>query len=319
VEFLKRLETSENLKTLVADRTVRVTGDSQAAQLAPKLKSKLRLVQDAVIAKCDALDGVKDQLLEDPSKCPFDPAELQCKSVDKADCLIAAEVTALRRIYGGPRLRDGTQVYAGMPVGGEALPDNWEAAIATGKEKGGAQADFARETMRWMVYGDANWDLDRFDIDRDYKHVKERIAPIMDSDNPDLSAYTRRGGKLLLYHGWNDGTIPAGATVHYYKALRRTLGPDVDQQARLFMVPGVMHCGGGVGPNMYDLYDEIDRWVEGGAAPERIIATEYDPPALFVPEEDAKVVRTRPLCPWPKVARYTGRGSTNDAANFVCQ
>jgi pimeloyl-ACP methyl ester carboxylesterase len=290
----------------------------QAIQSAPNLRDKLELVQRAVMDKCDALDGVKDQLLENPSSCSFDPAELQCTSGDGDDCLNADEVTALRKIYGGPRLRDGTQIYAGMPVGGEALPDNWEGSIVAGKD-GGGQAGTARESMRWMVYGDAEWDLDRFDLDRDYLLVKERIAPMMDSDDPDLSAYTGRGGKLLLYHGWNDAVIPAGATVAYYAELRQALGSSADRQIRLFMVPGVAHCGGGVGPNIYDLYTEIDRWVESDAAPERITATEYNPPAVFGPAAGAKVVRTRPLCSWPKVARYNGSGSTDDQASFSCR
>lgn len=290
--------------------------NTQAARSAPKLKDKLELVQDAVIAKCDTLDGVKDGLLENPASCRFDPAELKCKKGDGADCLNADEVSALRRIYGGPRLRDGTQVYAGMPVGGEALKGNWDGWILSKKS---AQASFAVEAFRWMVHGDPDWDLDRFDIDGDYPKARETMGPIMDSDDPNLSAFTGRGGKLLLYHGWNDAAIPAGATVDYHAALRKALGPVANAQVRLFMVPGVMHCGGGVGPNIYDLYGEMDRWVEGGAAPERIIATEYDPPALFGPAPNAKVVRTRPLCSWPKVARYNGSGSTDDQANFSCK
>jgi feruloyl esterase len=290
----------------------------QAVQSAPQLKNKLKLIQDAVIARCDALDGVKDQLLENPLNCPFDPAELQCSSGDGADCLNQAEVTALRKIYGGPHLRDGTRIHAGMTVGGEALPDNWESAFVSGKKDAGT-IGIAQESIRWMVYGDAQWDADRFDLDRDYPLLKERMAPMMDSDDPDLSAYMGRGGKLLLYHGWNDAVTPAGGTLDYYVALRKALGPVADRQARLFMVPGVMHCGRGVGPNMYDLYGEMDRWVEDGVAPERITATEYDPPALFMAAPNARVVRTRPLCPWPKVARYKGSGSTDDQASFSCQ
>jgi feruloyl esterase len=290
--------------------------NAQAARTAPKLKDKLKLVQDAVMAKCDALDGVKDQLLENPSTCSFDPAELQCKGGDGADCLNADEVTALQKIYAGPRLRDSTQVYAGMPVGGEGLENNWDEWIA--KEES-MQAMFALESFRWMVYGDPEWELSRFDIDRDYPKARERIASIMNSDDPDLSAFIGSGGKLLLYHGWNDAAIPAGATLDYHASVRKTLGPVADEQVRLFMIPGVMHCGGGVGPTDFDLLDQMDQWVESGAAPERIVATEYDPPAIFGPAADAKVIRTRPLCPWPKVARYKGSGATDDHSNFMCE
>jgi feruloyl esterase len=290
--------------------------NAQAVRAAPELEDKLELVQAAVIAKCDALDGVKDQLIENPPACNFDPAELQCKGGAGSSCLTADEVTALGKIYEGPRLSDGTQVYAGMPVGGEGLKGNWDGWIA---REDSAQASFALETFRWMVYGDPKWELSRFDIDRDYPKAEERVASIMNSDDPDLSGFIGRGGKLLLYHGWNDAAIPAGASVDYYESVRQTLGPAADEHVKLFMAPGFMHCGGGVGPTDFDLLEEINRWVEGGQAPERIIASEYDPPAVFGPAPKAKVVRTRPLCPWPKVARYDGSGSTDEAANFACE
>ena len=290
--------------------------NAQAARGAPGLEDKLELVQDAVIARCDALDGVKDQLLENPANCPFDPADLQCAGDDADDCLTAGEVAALGKIYAGPRLRDGTQVYAGMPPGGEALPDNWDKWIAT---EDSIQSNFAIEAFRWVVFGNPDWEISHFDIDRDFPVALERVGPMMDSDDPDLSAFTGRGGKLLLYHGWNDAAIPAGATIDYHAALRQRLGAVADEQTRMFMVPGLMHCGGGVGPTVFDLLEPLDRWVEGGMAPDRILATEYDPTAMFIPSDGAKVVRTRPLCPWPKVARYRGSGSSDDAANFDCQ
>lgn len=290
--------------------------NAQAVKGAPELEEKLKLVQDAVVAKCDALDGVKDQLLESPQACAFDPTELQCKGSDANNCLSANEVTALRKIYEGPRLRDGQQVYAGMPVGGEGLEGNWEGWIV---KEDSAQAGFALESFRWMVYADPKWELSSFDIDRDYPKAVERVAPMMNSDDPDLTEFMARGGKLLLYHGWNDAAIPAGATVEYYNSLRGKLGQVADTQVRLFMLPGMAHCAGGVGPTDFDVLGEIDKWVEGGVAPERILATEYDPPAVFGPAPNAKVVRTRPLCPWPKVARYQGSGSTDDAANFRCE
>lgn len=291
--------------------------NARAVQTTPELKDKLQLVQDAVIAKCDALDGVRDQLLENPATCPFDPAELECKGGDQSKCLTTEEVAALRKLYDGPRLRDGTRIYAGMPVGGEGLKHNWDEWLFTGKV---SHAMFARESFRWMVYGDPEWDISRFDIDRDYPVAKERMGTIMDSDNPDLKAFVDRGGRLLLYHGWNDAAIPGGATVDYVEAVRTALGPLADAHVSLFMVPGMMHCAGGVGPTNFDMLDQVDRWVETGAAPERIIATEYDPPAIFgLPGPGARPVRTRPLCPWPKVAHYNGSGSTDDAASFACK
>lgn len=290
--------------------------NQQAVLEAPSFADKLKLVQDAVIRKCDALDGVEDGLLENPLDCPFDPEELQCETGDGEDCLNGDEVGALRKIYGGPRLHDGTHVYPGFPVGGEALPDNWESWIVGTDSTAGGMAE---EFFRWMVYGDAEWDIDRFDIDRDYPAARDRAAPITDSDDPDLTGFTGRGGKLLLYHGWNDAAIPGGATVDYYESVREALGPAVDEQVRLFMAPGMMHCAGGVGATSFDMLDALDQWVENGTAPDRIIATEYDPPKIFGIGPDGDVVRTRPLCPWPTVARYDGAGSTDDAASFTCR
>ncbi len=290
--------------------------NAQAVERAPKLKDKLKLVQSAAIARCDAIDGVKDQLIENPAACAFDPAELQCSDGNAADCLSTDQVTALRRIYEGPRLGDGTQVYPGMPVGGEALESNWDTWIVKNES---VQSVFALESFRWMLYRDAKWELSSFDIDRDYPAARERITPVMNSDDPDLGAFIGRGGKLLLYHGWNDAAIPAGATIEYYRSLRERLGPVVENQVRLFMVPGMMHCAGGVGPSDFDLIDQIDRWVQSGTPPERIIASEYDPPAVLGPAPGAKLVRTRPLCVWPKVAHYIGSGSTDNATNFRCE
>jgi pimeloyl-ACP methyl ester carboxylesterase len=287
--------------------------NQQAIESAPKLGKKLELVGDAILAKCDALDGLNDGLLENPLNCPFDPVDLQCKNGDGRDCLNAAEVAALHKIYGGPRLPGGTQIYPGQPVGGENVEDNWDGLFDSSEETLGS------EGMRWMVHRDPKWSVDRFDLARDSALAKERVGAIVDSNDPDLSAFTNRGGKLMLYHGWNDMAIPATATLDYYAALRKTLGPLADQQVRLFMVPGLMHCGGGPGATDFDALGELDRWVESGKAPEHIIATEYDPPSRILVLPGSKKVGTRPLCPWPKVAHYTGSGTTKDAANFSCK
>lgn len=290
--------------------------NAQAARRAPGLKKKLKLIQEHVVASCDTIDGVKDEMIENPARCPFDPNVLLCRGDDGADCLIPEEIEALRRIYAGPQLSDGTQIYSGMPVGGEALSGNWDTWIV-GKK--GMQATMAQETFRWMVFGDANWNIESFDIDRDYPKAKEALAGVMDADDPNLHEFTRRNGRLLLYHGWNDAAIPAGATIEYHNRLRTTLGPDADARIRLFMVPGMMHCAGGIGPTEFETLDTLDSWVETGVAPERIVARQYDPPAIFFPPRDARIIRTRPLCPWPQVASFDGSGSSDDEANFACR
>jgi feruloyl esterase len=279
----------------------------------PKLGDKLELLQNAVLARCDELDGVKDGLLENPLDCLFDPTELQCRSGEAEDCLSATEVEAVRKIYSGPRLGNGTQVYAGQPAGAEALRGGWDDWIIGETLPGGGV-----EAFRWMVHRDPEWDVTRFDLERDLERARERLGPIADA-NPDVSAFLRRGGKLMLYHGWNDVAIPAGATLDYYAAMREAVGPLADQQARLFMIPGLLHCWGGPGPTFFDKVAKMDRWVESGIAPERIVAVEYDPPVSFFTLTHSRKVRARPLCPWPKVARYRGTGSTDEAANFSCQ
>jgi hypothetical protein len=289
----------------------------EAAISAPGLKNKLSLVQETVLNKCDASDGVPDRVLENPMLCAFDPVELQCKSGDTANCLNAGEVTALRKIYGGPRMADGKQLYPGLPVGGEALPENWDTWILNEKA---IQRGMGEEFFRWMVFGDPKWDKSQFDLDRDYPVAQKRAAPILDADDPDLSEYLRSGRKLIIHHGWNDAAVPAASTLNYYEAVLNKAGHAGEQQVRLFMVPGMKHGAGRPGPDHYDMLSELDRWVEGGPAPERIIGRQHEPAAtMFGIDPAAKVVRTRPLCAWPKTAHYTGSGSTEDAASFSCK
>jgi hypothetical protein len=289
----------------------------KAVIAAPGLKSKVGLVQEAVLNKCDALDGVADRVLENPLLCAFDPVELQCKGAESAGCLRDDEVAALHKIYGGPRLVDGTPLFPGLPVGGEALEQNWDFWILDDKA---GQRGMGEEFFRWMVYCDPKWEKSRFDLDRDYPVAHERAAAIVDSDDPDLGEFFRRGGKLIVHHGWNDAAIPAGSTLNYYGAMLAKTGAPAAQQARLFMVPGMKHGTGRPGPEDYDMLGELDRWVEGGPAPERVIARQFEtPPPFGLTDPAAKVVRTRPLCAWPKVARYNGAGSTDDEANFTCQ
>lgn len=273
--------------------------------------AKLKLVTDAVIAKCDVLDGVKDGLLEDPGACRFNPGELQCKA-SGGDCLSGEEVEALRAIYQGPRTRDGRQISAGFPPGHETV--EWANWITNPNS---AQRGFATEFFRWMVHADEVWTLDRFDIDRDYALAVRRMRPIVDSDKPDLGPFHRHGGKLVLYHGWADAALPPGNTVDYYEALTKR-GGAAAAQTRLFMAPGMGHCLGGAGPSLVDWVGALDRWVDAGQAPESVIATRPESGLAAFVGLPTKTLQSRPLCAWPKRARWTGSGSTDDAANFTC-
>ena len=162
----------------------------------------------------------------------------------------------------------------------------------------------------WVAYDKLDWDWQSFDLDRDMKVVDEKVGTIVNAINPDLSAFKARGGKLILYHGWNDTAISPGNTINYYNSVLSKMGSKQDNWIRLFMIPGMGHCRGGVGPDQVNYMGALERWRESGTAPDQI-------EALHV--KDNRVDMARPLCPYPQVAQYKGVGSTNDAANFTCR
>jgi feruloyl esterase len=161
-----------------------------------------------------------------------------------------------------------------------------------------------------VAYGDPGWDPLTFDLDRDLPVVDQRVGALVNAVDPDLRAFKARGGKLLLFHGWNDTAISPGNAIDYYESVLAEMGPDQDDWMRLFMAPGMGHCGGGVGPNQVNWMGALERWRESDAAPDRIEAVHVT---------GSRVDMTRPLCPYPKVATYAGVGSTSDAASFVCR
>jgi feruloyl esterase len=169
-----------------------------------------------------------------------------------------------------------------------------------------------------MVFHDGSWSLDRFNLDHDWKVGKARLAAQINADNPDLRAFVRRGGKLILYQGWADAAMSPENTINFYEAVRKRLGPAAADHARLFMAPGMNHCIRGDGPNVFDAVSTLDKWVEGGPAPEQIIATKYENDLAVLLGSTSKVKRTRPLCAWPTLAQWDGRGSSDDAASFTC-
>lgn len=286
--------------------------DDQAMRLAPGLNAKLKLVHDAAIRKCDGLDGVKDGLISDASQCRFDPAVLECRKGDGASCLSKQEVKAVRAIYQGTRAADGRVIMPGFSPGSEY---QWPSWFGTPK---GAASVMGPDFYRYLVYGDPKWDPTQFVLARDYPESKRRVASMLDATNPDLRPFARHGGKLLMYHGWDDAAIPAANSIRYYEAARRALGARADQ-ARLFMVPGMAHCVGGDGPGFFDAVEAIDTWVEGAKPPEQLTVTKYDDFVRALVGAPAKVVSTRPICSWPKTPHYKGSGSVNEASSFVCR
>lgn len=277
--------------------------------------AKLKLLQTASLAQCDKADGVADGVIDDPRSCKFDPVALQCKAGDAADCLTAPQVETARAIYRGPLGTDGKPFYHGFQPGAEAVAGTWDLWL-TGPDS--QHGKFATEFMRYMVHSDPNWQIANFDLARDYPLAKRLQGGNLDADNPDLRGFFARGGKLLMYHGWQDAAIPPENSIAYFERVQRANPAQARASTRLFMVPGMSHCLAGPGPNVFDALGALDSWRQGGPAPERIIATKFDNDLLGYLGFPAKPVRTRPLCAFPQVARWNGRGSTDDAANFSC-
>lgn len=262
---------------------------------------KLQIVNRAVIAACDAEDGVADGLLNNPRACTFDVAALQCKGPDDGTCLTAAQVATLKRVYSPARTRSGQYVFPGKDPGSE---------LGWGPYVNPQQAPAVSVGSFQVAYNDPKWDPLTFDLDRDLEVVDEKVGAIVNAINPDLRAFKARGGKIIMYHGWNDTAISAGNSIDYLTSVQKRMGGRQDDFIRLYMVPGMQHCGGGPGPNQVNWMAALERWREANVAPERLDAHRV---------ANNRVDMTRPLCPYPQLAVYTGVGSTNDAENFVCK
>jgi feruloyl esterase len=256
------------------------------------------------VAACDANDGLKDGLIDDPTKCRFDPQVLVCKGEDTSACLTAPQVEAAKKIY-SPALnpRTGQELFASLVPGTEL---GW-GVQALGPEPSANIYD----QYRYVVFSDPNWDWKTFDFDRDVIRGDRPENLIMNATDPDMKKFFAHGGKLLLYHGWSDPNVPAVNTIKYYRGVVENLGgaSSASTSVRLFMAPGMGHCGGGEGPNVFDKMAAIEQWVEQGTAPDVLIATH---------STSGKVDRSRPLCAYPQVAKYRGSGSIDEAASFVC-
>ena len=265
-------------------------------------RAAMTVVNEAAIAACDLVDGVADGVIENPERCDFNPAVLACPAAGGNACLAPAQIETVRRIYSGPTRSDGTEIYPGLARGSEG---GWTTLA------GPAPLALALETFQWIVHRDPAWDWRTFDAVTEIALAAERLGPLLDANDPDLSAFVERGGKLLIYHGWSDPGIPPAGTIRYYDEVRDSLGPRVaDDSVALFMVPGMGHCAGGTGTDRFDAIAALDRWVETDTAPERIEAQRI---------VGGELLRTRPLCAWPQTAVYSGSGSTDESANFSCR
>ncbi len=265
-------------------------------------RDKFAMVHEAALASCDAIDGVKDGIMEDPTKCKWDPASIQCKGAEAANCLTAAQVATARRIYSDvTNPRTGKVYFPGHERGSEL---GWN--TMAGANPFGPGVDL----FKYVVFEDENWDYKTLNWDSDMEKTLQKGAATNALD-PNLKPFFANGGKIIQYHGWSDPQISPRSSVMYFDSMVKANGglDKVEENYRLFMVPGMAHCGGGEGTSTFDMLTALEEWVYDDAAPARIEASR---------ERNGKVDRTRPLCPYPQVAKYKGSGSTDESANFAC-
>jgi len=283
---------------------------------APLPPLKLKLLADRIYEQCDAKDGIKDGLIDDPRKCGFRASRdlPRCAAgVDQPDCFTTGQIAALERLYSDVQSQ-GRRYFPGWPVSSEVSGPNgqsgWIGQMVNGPNGPGTWPRYAETFLRYEAFPerDAQLPLSRFDIDKDPARTT-LAAQILNATDTDLSAFENHGGKLLMYFGWADPQLNPLMGVEYYERVVEKMGGATPDFFRLFMVPGMFHCGGGIGTNVFDAATPLLKWVESGTAPDEIPASRV---------EDRNVVRTRPLCPYPQVARYKGAGSIDEAANFSC-
>ena len=264
---------------------------------------KYALIHGAVLETCDAKDGVKDGVLEDPTRCNFDPQILKCSGDDGPSCLTAPQVETARNLYAtltNPRTRQW--ISNGLERGSE---------LGWATYAGPQPLSIGLDHFKYVVFQNPDWDYRALNFETDIALAQKIDHGTIDATDPDLSKFFAHGGKLIQYHGWSDPQIPPGNSVVYYQNVLEKLGVGVKiaDSYRLFMVPGMAHCGGGDGTSSFDAMSALEKWVEHKQPPERIEAKRV---------RNGSVDRTRPLCPFPQVAKYKGSGSTDDAANFIC-
>jgi Tannase and feruloyl esterase len=285
---------------------------------------KMAAITKAALEACDAQDGVKDGIINNPFRCRFDPSVMLCKGVDSLTCLTAPQVAALERVYAGGRNSSGQRIFPGLIPGGEGGWGLWVTGLAPGGSLGYM---YVQNYFRYMVFDDPGWDLIHASVDEAEQAADEKTAHALNATDPNLHSLQARGGKLILYHGWNDAAISPINTINYYESVLRTMGGVATSGfVRLYMVPGMAHCSSGPGPNSFgqsgpgpadgpqeSIFSALEDWVEKGTAPTQIIAKKY------VDDNSSKgVAMTRPLCSYPQIAKYKGSGNTNNASSFVC-
>ncbi len=264
--------------------------------------SKFPMIHRAVVNACDALDGVKDGLIENPMTCHFDPHVLACEGKDEATCLTSPQVETAKMVFEPAKTRDGREIFPGHIPGPEL---GWSRFLS--KEP----PDVAVDQFKYVVHkDDPNWDWLTFDLEKDFALSEKIEKGTVNAIDPNLQKFASHGGKLIIYHGWSDPMVTVQSSIKYYRSVVDKMGSEkTSNLMRMFLAPGMGHCAGGEGPNTFDSISALEQWVEKGKAPDQIIASHAT---------NGKVDRTRPLCPYPQIAKYKGSGSIDEAANFSC-
>lgn len=275
----------------------------------------IQLLESSILAACDADDGLADRVLNDPRQCNFDPAKLpRCAGDEPAEgCLTNNQLHAIQAIYDGPRDSKGQQIYPPFPFGAEATNGGWVPWLVPGDEPATPDGPtlsyaFATGIFSYLINQDPDWQRSQ----EHFINFAERVAladSILSATDPDLSAFAENGGRLLMWHGWSDAALSALGTIDYYEQVVAH-NPGNEDFAKLYMLPGVLHCGRGPGPSVADYLTALEDWVEQDVTPQSI-------EAHFVTAE-LQPDGARPLCPYPQRAVYDGEGSDRDPKNFSC-
>ena len=272
----------------------------------------LSMLQAAVLDQCDTLDGIKDNILNDPSACEFDLSALPIcpDDVIGEDCFTTRQLKAIQAVYNGIT-SDHVDIYPGFPLGGENEPGGWLPWI-TGPNKESMelgypslQFGFGTEIFKYLIFQDPDWDYSTYEFSDFFEETRYASA-YLDATSSDYSEFKKRKGKMIIYHGWNDPALSAYATINHYKAIEE-IDPEVRDYIRLFLLPGVLHCGSGPGPDKADWIGLLRDWMENGNAPDRVIISKV---------RDGEVEMTRPVFPYPRNAVYDGKGDPNIESSF---
>jgi feruloyl esterase len=264
--------------------------------------NKYPMIHHAVLEACDAGDGLRDGIIDNPEICHVDFKSLECAAADAADCLTPRQVQTAQTIISPAATTAGQVLFPRLEPGTEL---RWDRLAG-----GPTPADIFVDQFRYVVYQDPDWDWRNFDLERDSARA-DAVDQNIDELDPHLAAFAKHGGKLLIYHGWADQQVAPGSSIEFYESVLKLSANSAQGSnwIRLFMVPGMAHCTGGEGPDTFDKISLLERWVEKGEAPTRVIAAH---------RTAGKVDRTRPLCPYPQIAHYNGTGSIDEASNFTC-